>query len=1797
MPLPIIFKKKSSQYSEPCLFVPPKFNPDNIAQWKKTNINADQNQNGLDDRLEEKWNFLGESEAVDKEVFVGQADTLENGLSENISIVIQFPQGDINSICSLFEGFGGEIKMIYDIALNGFAGSINYRGLREFYNILIREQVPFLMEEDSFVKASLYYATRSMNLRPYVWNSLSFTGDAGSSIAIIDTGIDDSHTFLAPGYSEGNWNYKIVGWRDILNNLSSPYDDSGHGSHCAGIAAGNGTSTLDSYGRTMVTCAYEYYRPGISEFNHIINKILARFNVTYPSTVEINCAGLDLTPNVPSEHADVRAYLYHNETIMDSYILLSESWNHTLGYNVTTATLGDYSLRIAIVLRSFGGMVTSPHMKFRAQIYWPFNASEMNGGNPWKGVAPMTHLVSVKALNNYGVGILSDILEGINWVIANKRTYNISVLSLSLSGAAGQPSLITAVNNAFENGIVVVAAAGNNGGMNNGIGSPGDADNVITVAAMNDADNVTRYSSAGGLSASGNTIKPDLMAPGGSNYSFSIFSIDTNDNDGEGAFPQELVQNDLYPAAGTSMAAPAVAGAANLLIEAMGGSSNWNYSALEAKKVKALLLMTATETYPMHREVDTNYSPSLERGGKDIHEGYGRLNIDGALEACTQELTLGSSKTAWLSSSYLNSFSKHALGCYVNLISGQTYCFKLVTPINADFDLYLYSETPTSTGEPQLLAASTSNNSGKSEIIRYTPITSGKYFLIAKAIFGNGQATISNIPNNFTPLLLNGSVSPQTGNQSALYNFSITYSDIDDYSPLFMNLVINGTATPMIKQNPSDENYTDGCFFQYLSYLQPGNYNYSFECSDGKFFTSFIPSTWLVVNRTNSLGPTLLNPRVFPEIGGNFTCFNFRVIYLDSDNNFPTYVNITINATSYIMAPVNQLDDNMMDGADYYFKAALKYGYYRFQITCSDGFFLNATGWINFPVVTPFYNFSEELIVINEVFTAHPSFIELYNYGIDKNLTGWTLQIYYNNVLIRIYEFPSGWIFHKQYIVVLHEKWGAINGTNNATDLFTDWGIPWDSGGIAVGLFDNKGYHKDWFQTSEFTGTRPGDVKWTQNSPIVLSSNYAFRISDEDTNSASDWWVDNLGMPGTLNPGQTGERQNSLLTNLLQPLNNSVFFSGEINFSWISLELPIEPVNYTLQISNLSDFSNIGYEKREIQEITNITSTNISITFVSGQYFWRVCPTHGIFNGFWSDYSIFNLICNEFSPKLVNGKVIPTLGTQYTNFNFSVIYMDSDNNPPISVNISINEQVFSLEKQNSSDVNHVDGCLYQFQTPLKSGIYNYSFKCSDGKFINETDLYCNLNVTDINIAPPILTNGQLYPNIGYENATLFRFMVNYTDPDNNAPIYLEVTINSTIYSMIQQDPLDFNYKDGSIFIFSTFLKKGTYNFYFNCSDGSYLDSQGPYNGPTVEFSVEWDQLPLDKVRVGAVITHGETNPRTKFMFYPYVTWELIQRGINITDITEVLTLDLLSNYDMIWFGPRGVDMNAEEIEAVEEWIKEGGRLLISGYSIDGGSAINLIQHFNLTYSSETTGGYTDEIYFHPITNRVYQIYSQLPIATLNISAQPNANVCVTINEYNVVVAMELGKGRMVIICDDHIITDKILGDNHQFINNTFGWLGYRSEYSPVLLNEKINPPTGNQFTQFNFTALYTDLDNNAPQFVNVVINGTHYTMQKQDAMNMNYSNGCLYQLVTTLTPGTYVYSFECSDGVFYYSNNSLRWFTVYETNDFQPTTSPFWTWIIIGVSTIAVILFRLNQKANLNFIVKMKFLYLINREK
>ena len=257
------------------------------------------------------------------------------------------------------------------------------------------------------------------------WDNTGYDG-SGTTVAIIDTGIDGAHASLDDQDDDPETvDPKVIAFYDPVNNPSLtngtevfPYDDQGHGSHCAGTTAGTGAPTYE---------------------------------------------------------------------------------------------------------------------------------------NP--GMAPKAKLVGVKVLDAGGSGSFAVVMAGMQWTIDNRYQYNIRVASMSL-GAFGiiewqsseEDSVNRMANEMVYNDITLFIAAGNSAGRGT-IGTPGSAEDAITVGALDKDSSIAAYSSQGPTEE--NRVKPNVAYVGS-----NVMSVAHNTGD------------QYTDMSGTSMATPGAAGVAALMLQA-----------------------------------------------------------------------------------------------------------------------------------------------------------------------------------------------------------------------------------------------------------------------------------------------------------------------------------------------------------------------------------------------------------------------------------------------------------------------------------------------------------------------------------------------------------------------------------------------------------------------------------------------------------------------------------------------------------------------------------------------------------------------------------------------------------------------------------------------------------------------------------------------------------------------------------------------------------------------------------------------------------------------------------------------------------------------------------------------------------------------------------------------------------------------------------------------------------------------------------------------------------------------------
>lgn len=184
----------------------------------------------------------------------------------------------------------------------------------------------------------------------------------------------------------------------------------------------------------------------------------------------------------------------------------------------------------------------------------------------YKGIAPASRLVVGKVLDYKGDGIIESMAGGIEWILQNRKKYDIRILNISIGmGAVAEKDrmdrLLQLVDEAWKCGLVVVCAAGNAGPGAMTISPIGARKNVITVGCneggyFGDREDLCESYSSRGPSPF-DVKKPDLVAPGTDIISCNAFLERRGFR----------YRNAYVKKSGTSMATPVVSGAAALLLQ------------------------------------------------------------------------------------------------------------------------------------------------------------------------------------------------------------------------------------------------------------------------------------------------------------------------------------------------------------------------------------------------------------------------------------------------------------------------------------------------------------------------------------------------------------------------------------------------------------------------------------------------------------------------------------------------------------------------------------------------------------------------------------------------------------------------------------------------------------------------------------------------------------------------------------------------------------------------------------------------------------------------------------------------------------------------------------------------------------------------------------------------------------------------------------------------------------------------------------------------------------------------------
>jgi serine protease AprX len=221
----------------------------------------------------------------------------------------------------------------------------------------------------------------------------------------------------------------------------------------------------------------------------------------------------------------------------------------------------------------------------------------------YMGIAPRANLISVKVSDDDGDTTVLDVINGLQFVVDHRAALGIRVVNLSLSSTVAESyktdPLNAAVEAAWFSGIVVVAAAGNDGAASDAVSySPGNDPFAISVGALDDRgttrlddDQLASWSSRG-VTQDG-VQKPEVLAPGN-----RLIAPLAPNSDFERLCRRCMISHSYFRVSGTSMATGVVSGVVALVIEKNPG--------MTPNQVKGALLSTLRNVPGVGAAVDAN---------------------------------------------------------------------------------------------------------------------------------------------------------------------------------------------------------------------------------------------------------------------------------------------------------------------------------------------------------------------------------------------------------------------------------------------------------------------------------------------------------------------------------------------------------------------------------------------------------------------------------------------------------------------------------------------------------------------------------------------------------------------------------------------------------------------------------------------------------------------------------------------------------------------------------------------------------------------------------------------------------------------------------------------------------------------------------------------------------------------------------------------------------------------------------------------------------------------------------------
>ncbi|MHA2170299.1 MAG: S8 family serine peptidase [Candidatus Kariarchaeaceae archaeon] len=578
-----------------------------------------------------------------------------------------------------------------------------------------------VVEENLPIKKLLSYSTSQLGVRPYLWDT-GLTGSSDFSIAVLDSGIDTSHPAFAG---------RIVATYNAFDDNATSIDDyDGHGTHVTGIAAGLAITGPTSFVQTTRSDPENLVQPGLPNVEGAFFAEILLANVNDTATINVGIDWASEGKDFPGSSAFIGVV----DKEITQYACGTCRAEDDTGEFSTSFTIndpGDYYI-------IFGNNQSAGNQYYEgwAEVTYDSKLPHQKISDDYEshaGVAFGSNIVSVKVLDSDGNGDSFTFDNAITWVKNHKEDYNITVVNLSLGVADAVVATIDSkVATLVNDGIVVVAAAGNDGPNSGGIFTPASTPEVITVGAVNRFNEIAYYSSHGDSQENILAMKPDVVAPGGSG-AIPANGWDSGYDDGLGyivapdsnfvnynSYPDDLIGNQ-----GTSMAAPHISGLVALMVQHIHDNKGWTWDVNDVYRIKRAILAGTFEVGNIGSNggescltcdppiPDSN--PPINRDGKDYVEGWGAVNAQAALGALSEVLPLN--KNHDFSMSLEDPFISNVRAWNFVISANQDFTFRGIVPIGADVDLLVIDTNSGSNGDLNVLYSATNGKGVDEEIL------------------------------------------------------------------------------------------------------------------------------------------------------------------------------------------------------------------------------------------------------------------------------------------------------------------------------------------------------------------------------------------------------------------------------------------------------------------------------------------------------------------------------------------------------------------------------------------------------------------------------------------------------------------------------------------------------------------------------------------------------------------------------------------------------------------------------------------------------------------------------------------------------------------------------------------------------------------------------------------------------------------------------------------------------------------------------------------------------------------------